>query len=248
MPRSDQSHAQRSAAYWRIAVALSYLRSTLKSLRGRETHLCSVCGYEGPFGPGPCGRRPDVKCPRCRSGERHRLLKLWLDQSPDVLSDADVLHFAPEKSMTALLKNISKSYRTADIEPGRADLTLNIESLALPDATFDCVVCSHVLEHVDDQKALSEIWRVLRPGRFAIIMVPIVEGWAATYENPDATTAAERERHFGQHDHVRYYGADLRERIRAAGFGLEEFTADGPDVPRYGLLPGAKVFIATRPV
>jgi hypothetical protein len=69
-----------------------------------------------------------------------------------------------------------------------------------------------------------------------------------TYENPAAKTAAERERHFGQHDHVRYYGADLRERIRAVGFGLKEFTAEGADVPRYGLLPGEKVFIATRPM
>jgi SAM-dependent methyltransferase len=247
MHNETNTGGKRASAYWRFAVALSYLRTALKTMRGHDTHLCNICGYEGPFGPGPRGRRPDAKCPRCKSGERHRLLKLWLDRSPERFRNAEVLHFAPEKGMAALLKKMVKSYRTADIEPARADMTLNIESLALPDACFDCVVCSHVLEHVDDRKALVEIRRVLRPGGFAIIMVPIVEGWATTYENPDATTPAERGRHFGQHDHVRYYGADLRDRIHAAGFNLAEFTAEGADVPRYGLLPGEKVFLATRP-
>lgn len=233
--------------YWRTAVGVSYLQSALKTWRRHESHLCNICGYEGPFGPAPRGRRPDAKCPRCKSGERHRLLKLWLDRHGARLRDADVLHFAPEKSMAALLKRAARSYRTADIEPGRADLALDIEALALPDASVDGIVCSHVLEHVDDRKALGEIRRVLRPKGLAIVMVPMVEGWRQTYESREIDSPAARERHYGQHDHVRYYGADLRDRIRAAGFALEEFTAEGPDVPRYGLMPGEKIFFATRP-
>ena len=138
-------------------------------------------------------------------------------------------------------------YQSADIAPGRADLVLDIEKIALPDASYDCVVCSHVLEHVDDKKALREIYRVLKPGGVALIMLPVIEGWASTYENPNVTTPEERKRHYGQSDHIRYYGADVRSRIAAAGFGLEEFTAQGEDVLTYALQRGEKVFIATKP-
>jgi len=104
-----------------------------------------------------------------------------------------------------------------------------------------------VLEHVDDAKALSEIYRVLKPGGVALIMLPVIEGWSTTYENPRVTTPEERKRHYGQSDHVRYYGADIRERIKRAGFALDEFTAEGEDVLTYALQRGEKVFIATKP-
>jgi SAM-dependent methyltransferase len=99
---------------------------------------------------------------------------------------------------------------------------------------------------VDDRKALAEIHRILKPGGVALIMLPVIEGWAATYENPLVTGAEDRKRHYGQSDHVRYYGADVRDRICAAGFGLEEFTAEGEDVLIYALARGEKVFVATR--
>lgn len=235
------------SVYWRMRVAASYLIANFKGSAKSFPRVCNICGYEGYFGPAGRGRRIDAKCPRCKSAERYRLFKLWLDRNPEKLSGADVLHFAPEKSMTALIKPVAKSYKTGDIQPGRADLVLNIENMNLPDGAFDCVVCSHVLEHVDDEKALSEIRRVLKPGGFAIIMIPVIEGWTETYENPAMKTRDERTVHFGQYDHVRYYGADVRDRIRAAGFALSEFTAEGPDVARYGLLPGEKVFVAAKP-
>ena len=159
-----------------------------------------------------------------------------------------MLHFAPEKGLTKLLKARVGSYQSADITPGRADLVRNIEAIAEPDASFDCVVCSHVLEHVDDRKALIEVYRVLKPGGLALIMLPVIEGWSTTYENTAVLAPEDRMRHFGQADHVRYYGADVRDRIRAAGFRLHEFTAEGEDVLTYGLQRGEKVFIATRPL
>jgi ubiquinone/menaquinone biosynthesis C-methylase UbiE len=103
-----------------------------------------------------------------------------------------------------------------------------------------------VLEHVDDTKALAEIYRVLKSKGVALIMLPVIEGWARTYENPRVKTAEERKRHYGQADHVRYYGADIRDRIKAAGFALDEFTAEGEDVLTYALQRGEKVFIATK--
>jgi SAM-dependent methyltransferase len=158
-----------------------------------------------------------------------------------------VLHFAPEKGLASLLKARVGSYQSADVAPGRGDLVRNIEAIEEPEASFDCVVCSHVLEHVDDRKALGEVYRVLKRGGVALIMLPVIEGWSRTYENAAAVTPEDRMRHYGQSDHVRYYGADVRDRIRAVGFRLDEFTAEGEDVLTYGLSRGEKVFIATKP-
>jgi len=208
---------------------------------------CNICGYQGRFQAAGKPKRIDARCPKCGAAERYRLLALWLDRHGGFLRDANVLHFAPEAGLTALLKRWVGRYESADIMPGRADRVLNIEAIAVPDASYDGVVCSHVLEHVDDAKALKEIYRVLKPGGVALIMLPIIEGWARTYENPRVSTPEERKRHYGQSDHIRYYGADVRDRIKAAGFVLDEFTAEGEDVLTYALQRGEKVFIATKP-
>ncbi len=150
--------------------------------------------------------------------------------------------------MTRLVKPLAKTYRTADIAAGRADMVLNIENIDLPDASLDCVVCSHVLEHADDARALGEMRRVLRPGGCIVIMIPIIEGWDQTYENPLLTSRDERTLHFGQYDHVRRYGADARDRIRGAGFALEEFAASGAETVSYRLLHGERVFLAEKPM
>jgi hypothetical protein len=77
-------------------------------------------------------------------------------------------------------------------------------------------------------------------------MVPLIEGWLNTYENGRWTAPRERELYYGQHDHVRYYGADFRARVEAAGFSLEEFTAGPVDSISHRLLRGEKVFIARK--
>jgi ubiquinone/menaquinone biosynthesis C-methylase UbiE len=126
-------------------------------------------------------------------------------------------------------------------------MVLDIERIDQPDATFDMVLCSHVLEHVDDRRALGEIFRILRPGGTAVLMTLVIEGWPETYENADVQSAAERDLHFGQADHVRYFGSDIRRRIAAAGFELTEFRAVEPFVARHGLMRGETVFVARRP-
>jgi hypothetical protein len=94
--------------------------------------------------------------------------------------------------------------------------------------------------------ALRELHRILRPKGQAVLMIPIVEGWSATYEDSTRTTTADRHLHFGQWDHVRYYGADFRDRVRAAGFELSEFCGSGKDTVTFRLQPGERVFLATR--
>src|SRR5690606_22633231 len=114
--------------------------------------------------------------------------------------------------------------------------------------SFDRVVCNHVLEHVDDRKALAEIFRVLRPGGIALLSTPLIEAWATSYEDDSIQDPDMRVLHFGQDDHLRYFGRDVRDRIASAGFALEDFVATEPDVATYGLLRGECIFMATKPV
>ena len=125
-----------------------------------------------------------------------------------------------------------------------ADVKLDMESIDVDDEQYDIIIASHVLEHVDDKKASSELLRVLVDGGIFVCQVPIVEGWESTYEDDSITSEEDRWLHFGQGDHVRYYGADFRERISASGLILKnEYTSEGEDVIRYGLLRGEKTFV-----
>jgi SAM-dependent methyltransferase len=167
-------------------------------------------GYEG---------RPQARCPRCDSLERHRHLWLFLERHTRLVSDRSlsVLHFAPERGLGARLARRER-YVSADLEPG-AMLQLDLQALDLPDASFDWILCSHVLEHVpDDRAAMRELFRVLRPGGTAIVQVPT---YAMTTDEDVTLTPDENLARFGQRDHVRIYGADVFDRLRGAGFEVD---------------------------
>ncbi|MFZ5791336.1 MAG: class I SAM-dependent methyltransferase [Pseudomonadota bacterium] len=234
--------------YRRLRYAKYVTEVTVKLVKPGRTAHCNICGYSGPFLAFGQPPRYGAACPGCGSLERQRLLKLWVDENADLLRHARLLHFAPEPCVGEFLRPLVKSYHTADIDPCHADLVQNIEAIDIPDESYDVILCSHVLEHVDDRKALAELRRVLATGGFAVVMVPIVEGWPTTYENPAITDPEGREAHFGQHDHVRYYGADLRQRIAAASFELIEKTAMEPEVSAHSLLRGEKLFVCRKPV
>lgn len=208
---------------------------------------CPICAYTGPFGPWGKVPRPDAMCPNCFSLERHRLFKLAFDETKPLPADASLLHFAPEAAVSRFVRPLCSKYVTTDFLRDDVDLKLNIEALDLPAQSFDALICSHVLEHVDDRAALAELFRILKPSGVAIFAVPMVEGWDASYEDPAITDRRERLAHFGQEDHVRRYGRDFRDRVRQAGFLLAEFVRDGADSVRYSILPGERVFIATKP-
>lgn len=179
---------------------------------------CTICGYTGGLGPGPNGR-PDACCPKCGSLERHRLIWLYLSLQTDLLTRPQrMLHFAPERAFQSRLKNVETlDYVTGDIESPLADVKLDIQNLPFEDDSFDFILCSHVLEHIpDDRRAMGELHRVTKPGGCALVDVPLKRG--PTYEDPTIVSPEERQKHFGQSDHVRYYGEDIRERLEAAGF------------------------------
>jgi SAM-dependent methyltransferase len=227
--------------------SLRHLSRSVRRAFGKFPRECPLCGFHGRFlgygYPYVC----DVYCPKCGSLERHRLLYL-ADRSQDYFSGRDILHFAPERAVTKLIKERQpKSYVTADLFAEGVDRKENIEALTIDDQSFDVVVCLHVLEHVDDRAAISELYRVLRPGGLLIAMFPIVEGWIQTFEDPSKSSEVDRLLYFGQHDHARYFGHDARQRLAAPGFTVDEFTAVEPHVSRYGLTRGEKIFLCRRP-
>lgn len=187
---------------------------------------CPVCsGTYRKFLPYGNQGRDNRLCPGCLSLERHRLLWLFLHEKTEFFSaPLHVLHIAPEQPFLKrfrALKNLK--YTTADLESPLADVHMDIRQMPFADNSYDVLLCNHVLEHIDDeQKALSEIHRVLKPGGWAILQVPIEYHRATTFEDNSITDRAERERLFGQYDHVRVYGCDYPTRLAATGMQVEE--------------------------
>jgi ubiquinone/menaquinone biosynthesis C-methylase UbiE len=115
------------------------------------------------------------------------------------------------------MKNLE--YITADLESPLADVKLDVQELPFGDCEFDVVICNHVLEHVvNDRKAIGEIYRVVKHGGFAILQVPTDYGMETTHEDAAITDPLEREKHFRQKDHYRFYGRDYLNRLKEAGF------------------------------
>lgn len=199
---------------------------TLRAMahRGEEVH-CPCCG--GRFDAFVRHRgRPHAKCAFCGSLERHRMLWRYLIERADLLALESLLHFAPEYAFARRLARLpGLRYVTADLDSPLADDQVDIMRLPYPDASFQAVLCSHVLEHVeDDRRAMREIRRVLRPGGWAVLMTPIDARLAETYEDPAVRTPEERHRAYGQSDHARLYGRDFAARVREAGFSVSEET------------------------
>jgi SAM-dependent methyltransferase len=188
---------------------------------------CPVCGARfARFARTPAGDRR--ACPRCASWQRHRLLALYLRRHTALgRQPVRLLHFAPEPGLRAWLSALpGVDYVAGDLDPAPGDLALDVTGTGLPGASFDAVLCVHVLEHVpDDRAALRELHRLLRPGGWAIVQVPLM--LETTDEDPDLTDPAERLRRFGQADHVRIYGRDFLDRFAGAGFAVTAHSMRG---------------------
>jgi SAM-dependent methyltransferase len=162
-----------------------------------------------------------------------------------------MLHLAPEPAFESRFRKlVGEGYLSADIEASAAMVQMDISDIRYPDESFDIVYCSHVLEHVpDDRRAMRELHRVLRNDGWAIIDVPIM--LERTIEDPSLTDPSERTRRFGQPDHVRAYGTDYLDRLREAGFVVSARTVGDivrqDDIQRFGLLRmKQKVFHCTK--
>lgn len=175
--------------------------------------------YFLPYGYGKI--RYNVLSPSTLSLERHRLMWLFLKNKTDFFSaPKKVLHIAPEQCFIKLFRNQQNlDYLTTDLHSPLADVKADILDLPFEDNSFDVVFCNHVLEHIiDDQKAMSELYRVMKKGGFGIFQVPQDLSLEKTYEDFSITNPKERAAHFGQYDHVRIYGQDYFNRLEKVGF------------------------------
>jgi SAM-dependent methyltransferase len=252
------------------AAAAAFRTLVPDSVRPRVTGAYRPLLYRGDRVECPCcgGRfdrmvthrgHPNVRCPRCGSMERHRLLWSFLRDRTDLLTRPQrLVHFAPEWPFLRLLKRQSHlDYVTADLESRLARDHFDIQDIPYPDASADAILCNHVLEHIpDDRAAIAGLHRILKPGGWAILMVPIGRGVAHTFSDPAVTTPEQRLATYGQEDHVRLYGADYPDRLREAGFDVASYRlhdlADEREIARLALgrvdpfFDDDEIFVATR--
>ena len=203
---------------------LRNFRNTVKRVpyygRGR---FCNVCGKSSSrFLPLEGGRK-DAKCVHCGSLERHRFSWLYITRKT-LLGDGTpkkMLHVAPELCLESKFKKrFGDNYLTADLYDPRAMVKMDITNIEYPDQSFDIIYCSHVLEHVqDDKRAIREFYRILKRNGWAILNVPIIGD--KTFEDPLIVDPSERLKIFFHEDHVRNYGRDYVNRLRDEGFRVK---------------------------
>ncbi len=198
-----------------------YHRLNIFFYKGEE-YYCPICekGFKRflPAGENIFG---NSKCPGCSSLERQRLLWLYLTSKLKIQDQKiKLLNVAPDFAIQSKLKSLSNiDYISIDLESNLAMQKQDLTNLSFSDNYFDAILCYHVLEHiVDDRKAMSELFRVLKPGGWAILQTPIEKDREKTFEDFSILLPQERKKIFGQEDHVRIYGQDYFKRLEQSGF------------------------------
>lgn len=218
------------------------LRNTLARFYSGDKHQCNVCDCNlSRF----IVNESDLLCPKCGSIGRTRFLWSYFDQ---ISSEKSILHFSPHPKLRARFKSRFDQYTTSDfVGEFDADEQYDITNIPLSENTVDYLICMHVLEHIpNDHAAMTELFRILKPGGTAIIQTPFKAG--ETYEDQSVTTPEGRLRHFGQADHVRVYSVSgLADRLRAVGFAVRfKVIADLDDTKFYGLKKGSTIILAGK--
>jgi len=217
--------------------------------------ICPCCGWRlRTFTRGGTSfkKRPYGYCPRCNSKARHRRDWLFLQEKTNLFSERlCLLHVSPKYALSRRFANMPNiRFVGVDIEQ-RPYVSRLVDITDIPfESNFcDAIICIHVLEHIEqDRKAIRELYRVLKPGGWAMITVPINLD-RRTYEDPTIVTPAERKKQFGEAQHVRVYGFDFKDRLKESGF--EVHLDRGADIAfdtkeKYGLLDDENVFYCTK--
>ncbi len=207
---------------------LELVKEPLRRLRGisyyGKSRFCPICSKSSrKFLPKGREQRKDATCPHCSGVERHRFVYLYMQQKTNLFDGRPkkVLHVAPLRCLqSTLTERLGDNYLTADLLRSRAMVEMDVTNIQYPDESFDAILCIHVFHQIeDDQKAMREVFRVLKNDGWAILLVPISVD--KTIENPSIVDPSERLAAFGEVDHVRRYGPDYIARLRKAGFNVE---------------------------
>jgi SAM-dependent methyltransferase len=213
-------------------------------------------GYAYSFDDAETLNYKAYSCPHCSASDRDRLYALYISKylKEYKVSNISMLEIAPSRPLTENLKNTGKiTLRTADLMMQGVDDCIDITNMTCyGDGAFDSFICSHVLEHVpDDLKAMRELYRILKPGGWGILMVPIPLTLDHIDEDPLLDDVGERWRRFGQDDHVRMYSKNgFVERAEAAGFTVRQYGQEyfGLDTFKtHGISEKSVLYVVEKP-
>lgn len=199
----------------------------IKAYEGHEV-ICNICNSNfREFGVRGVNKRNNARCHNCGSLERHRLVWKYINDKKLLNKSLSILHFAPEKVFYDIFSMASGiNYFPCDLMPDKYNhngktqiIKADITNIPFDSNQFDFILCNHVLEHIpDDNLAMSELFRVLKKGGKGIFQVPIDNNRENTYEDFSITSPEGRLKAFGQHDHVRWYGRDYKNKLEKVGF------------------------------
>ena len=236
-----------------LLIRLSYPFKKLAPLLYKGNNVeCPVCGKSySKFLSYGTYNRDNVLCPGDLTLERHRLMWLYLKDFSTFFTaeKLNVLHIAPEQCFHKKFqqqKNLN--YLTADLISPIADMHFDLHSIPLEDNRFDVVFCNHVMEHVDDPlQCMKELYRVMKPGGWAIMQVPQDFNRTETFEDKNIITPEDREKYYWQKDHVRLFGTDYPNWLEKAGFRVEVFDKESKigseKIQRYRLMESEILYI-----
>ena len=203
-----------------IHKVITILGIKLKFKNYKKLNYCPICKTWSDFLYTRAGNK--ILCSKCRSYHRHRFLyfiykKYFLNTNKQI----KLLHTAPEECLYQLIsQNKNINYITTDLSPERYKfcncLKEDVTNLSFTDNTFDVIISNHVMEHIlDDNLYLQELLRVLKPDGKLFISFPVDMKLEKTFQDDSITSPQDREKYYGQNDHVRKYGKDVFERLKA---------------------------------
>lgn len=195
------------------------------------------------------GYRENAVCPYCRSSDRDRLIYLSIKKNNLLKPNTTLLHVAPEANLSKFFRKLPIKYISGDLKShfAKAQIKMDIQDIPFQSDFFDSIICNHVLEHiVDDKKAMRELYRVLKKGGWAILQVPYSPTLKNTFEDSKITGKEERQKSFGQWDHVRIYGKDYVARLKSVGFKVEQKKLDNPTTHKLALNTEETIFFCRK--
>lgn len=211
-----------------------YFQKIYNKICGKGYYYCPFCGKVTEFIDAGIPLRPNAACGNCYSLERHRFLYyIYLEFLNKKRTESlNILHTAPEKCFAGILSGRSDiNYVPIDLEPDNYNFVKckkeDVTNLSFPDNSFDIVLSNHVMEHIEDEnRFLSELLRVLKPGGVIYLTFPLDFNRAETFEDKNIKTPEERLKYYGQDDHVRLYGRDILDKLKSK-YGAEiKFAED----------------------